>query len=98
MVTAVDADGLYRSINFHSSNILVNICVNVPLLHLHSECGVYTVVEVQVSGAVIGPVCNSQVTVSDTAVQLLLYRVLLQDTGIHYMRSSLIFLLTVSKN
>lgn len=55
----------------------------MPLLHLHSERGVYTVVEVQIGGAVIGPVCNSEVTVSDPTVQLLLYSVLLQDTGMH---------------
>lgn len=56
-------------------------CVSVPLLHLHSERGVYAVVEVQISGAVIGPVCNPQVTVSDSTVQLLLYSVFLQETG-----------------
>lgn len=64
----------------------MDLCVGVPLLHLHSERGVHAVVEVQISGAVIGPVCDSQVTVSDPAVQLLLYGVLLQDTGctFHY--------------
>lgn len=56
-----------------------DICM--PLRHLHGERGVYTVVEVQISGAVIGPVCNPQVAVSDPTVQLLLYSILLQDMG-----------------
>lgn len=47
--------------------------------HLHGECGVDAVVEVQIGGAVVGPVCDPQVTVSDPAVQLLLYGVLLDS-------------------
>lgn len=38
-------------------------------------------VEEQVSGAVVGPVCDPQVAVSDPAVQLLLDGALLQDTS-----------------
>lgn len=53
----------------------------MPVLHLHSEGGVNTVVEVQIGGAVVGSVCNSQVTVSDPTVQLLLYTAVLQDTA-----------------
>lgn len=53
----------------------------MSLLHLHSERGVNTVVEVQIGGAVVGSVCDPQVTVSDPTVQLLLYSELLRDTG-----------------
>lgn len=49
------------------------------LLHLHGEGGVDSVVEVQIGGSVIGPVCNPQVTVSDPTVQLLLNRIFLQQ-------------------
>lgn len=47
------------------------------LLHLHGDGGVHSVVEVQIGGAVIGPVCDPQVTVPDPAVQLLLNGILL---------------------
>lgn len=49
------------------------------LLHLHGDGGVDSVVEVQISGAVIGPVCDPQVTVPDPAVQLLLNGILLRQ-------------------
>lgn len=49
------------------------------LLHLHGDGGVDSVVEVQVSGAVIGPVCDPQVTIPDPAVQLLLNGILLRQ-------------------
>lgn len=51
----------------------------MPWLHLHSERGVYAVVEVEIGGAVVGPVCDPQVAVSDPTVQLMLYSELLQD-------------------
>lgn len=51
----------------------------MPLLHLHGEGGVDSVVEVQIGGAVIGPVCNPQVTVPDPTVQLLPDRIFLQQ-------------------
>lgn len=48
--------------------------------HLHGERGVHAVVEVEIGGAVVGPVCNPQVAVPDATVQLLLYGELLQRT------------------
>lgn len=49
--------------------------------HLHGERGVDAVVEVQVGGAVVGPVSDPQVAVADSSVQLLLYGELLQHQG-----------------
>lgn len=49
------------------------------LLHLHGDGGVDSVVEVQIGGAVIGPVRDPQVTVPDPAVQLLLNGILLRQ-------------------
>lgn len=49
--------------------------------HLHGERGVHAVVEVEIGGAVVGPVCDPQVAVPDATVQLLLYGELLQSTG-----------------
>lgn len=51
----------------------------MSLLHLYSERGVNTVVEVQIGGAVVGSVRNPQVTVSDPTVQLLLYSEILHE-------------------
>lgn len=60
----------------HASLPLHHTCTLV--LYLHGEGGVDSVVEVQVGGAVVGPVGNPQVTVSDPTVQLLLDGVFLQ--------------------
>lgn len=88
MVIVVDANGLYRIINVTvaTSSWIYRVCLcvcMVALLHLHSERGVDAVVEVEVVGAVVGPVSDPQVTVSDSTVQLVLYSELLQTHGVH---------------
>lgn len=47
------------------------------LAYLHSQRSVHAVVEVKVGGAVVGPARDPQVEVSDAAIQLPLYSVLL---------------------
>lgn len=60
--------------------------------HLHSERGVDAMVEVQVCGAVVGPVCDPQVAVPHPTVQLMLYTTFLKHGGhtTHHSRSGFI--------
>lgn len=45
--------------------------------HLHCNCGVNSMIEVEVSGAVVWSMGYPEVTVSDSAVELLLHSALL---------------------
>lgn len=42
--------------------------------YLHGGLAVEAVVEVEIGGGVVGPVCDSQVAIADAAVQLLCHR------------------------